>query len=167
MGSTNMKIIQICLLLFFSVIYSKYLLIETSDDKGQGYLNAPAGEDYSKNVYLNAPAGEDYSRNVPVDNSYYDTSMLTYLKAHREDFGKQEKKSDYQKSQKDIRSKYIDILNNTSPASPSTSEIGGAGGARGGSKLKRVIDKIDKLASQASKLTKDYKQQGLDYYWDG
>jgi len=161
MGSTNMKIIQICLLLFFSVIYSKYLLIETSDDKGQGYLNAPAGE--------------DYSRNVPVDNSYYDTSMLTYLKAHREDLFKQEKKSDYQNSkkddkttiQKDIRSKYIDILNNTSPASPSTSEIGGAGGARGGSKLKRVIDKIDKLASQASKLAKDYKQQGLDYYWDG
>merc|ERR1712062_359715 len=157
MGSTNMKIIQICLLLFFPVIYSKHLLIETSDDKGQGYLNAPAGEDYSKNVYLNAPAGEDYSKNVPVDNSYYDTSMLTYLKAHREDFGKPEKKGDYEESkkddkttiQKDIRSKYIDILNNTSPSSPATSEIGGAGGARGGSKLKRVIDKIDKLASQA------------------
>merc|ERR1711874_94721 len=153
MGSTNMKIIQICLLLFFPVIYSKHLLIETSDDKGQGYLNAPAGE--------------DYSRNVPVDNSYYDTSMLTYLKAHREDLFKQEKKSDYQNIQKDIRSKYIDILKKTSPSSPSTSEIGGAGGPRGGSKLKRVIDKIDKLASQASKLAKDYKQQGLDYYWDG
>merc|ERR1711936_112226 len=106
MGSTNMKIIEICFLLIFSVIYSKHIPIDNPDYNYTDYYD------------------DDYD---------FDLSMLMDMDL-KEDFDKPEKKGDNEKSkkddkttiQKDIRSQYIDILNTTSPSSPATSEIGGA-----------------------------------------